>query len=216
MANRQSILREARVLRVAAGHPYLCHMHAAFQTQNCAFIAMEFASGGSLKDLLKKEHHLKTRQVIFYSAEMVCGLQYLHSRGIIHCDLKPDNILISSEGHIKIADFGLAVEHVFGHDTTCGYRGTPKYMAPEVLADQRYNAAVDWWAFGIILCQMATGWYPFDDKHGDAALRHSILENRAKVPTWTPSKLVILLRKVSLSNYFISLIHLSNTCTHLS
>ncbi|KAE8604937.1 hypothetical protein XENTR_v10014901 [Xenopus tropicalis] len=196
MANRQSILREARVLRVAAGHPYLCHMHAAFQTQNYAFIAMEFASGGSLKDLLKKEHHLKTRQVIFYSAEMVCGLQYLHSRGIIHCDLKPDNILISSEGHIKIADFGLAVEHVFGHDTTCGYRGTPKYMAPEVLADQRYNAAVDWWAFGIILCQMATGWYPFDDKHGDAALRHSILENRAKVPAWTPSKLVILLRKL--------------------
>uniref|UniRef100_A0A803K4X6 Protein kinase domain-containing protein n=1 Tax=Xenopus tropicalis TaxID=8364 RepID=A0A803K4X6_XENTR len=132
MANRQSILREARVLRVAAGHPYLCHMHATFQTQNYAFIAMEFASRGSLKDLLKKDHHLKSRQVIFYSAEMVCGLQYLHSRGIIHCDLKPDNILISSEGHIKIADFGLAVEHVFGHDTTCGYRGTPKYMAPEV------------------------------------------------------------------------------------
>ncbi|XP_017949838.1 protein kinase C delta type-like [Xenopus tropicalis] len=196
MVNRESILREARVLRVAAGHPYLCHMHAAFQTQNYAFIAMEFASRGSLKDLLTKKHHLKTRQVIFYSAEMVCGLQYLHSRGIIHSDLKPDNILVSSEGHIKIADFGLAAENIFGNDTICVHRGTMKYMAPEVLEDQQYNAAVDWWAFGIILCQMATGRYPFNDKNGAAKLRHSILEDRPKVPVWTPSKVVTLLKKL--------------------
>ncbi|CAH2307023.1 kinase C theta type-like [Pelobates cultripes] len=97
----------------------------------------------------------------FFAAEIVCGLQYLHAKGIIHRDLKPENILLDSVGHLKIADFGLALEGMFGRKTATEYAGTPGYIAPEMIQGRRYNCAVDWWAFGVILYKMATGESPF-------------------------------------------------------
>ncbi|XP_041419691.1 protein kinase C delta type-like [Xenopus laevis] len=93
---------------------------------------MEYASGGSLQDLLNNRGYLDMDSVLFYAAEMVCGLQFLHSEGIIHRDFKPENILFSNKGHIKIADFGLAAENVFGNKTISGSIGTLHNMAPEV------------------------------------------------------------------------------------
>ncbi|XP_031747548.1 protein kinase C delta type-like [Xenopus tropicalis] len=97
----------------------------------------------------------------FYSAEIICGLQYLYSIGIVHRDLKPDNILLDQEGHIKIADFGLAAYNMFGNKTARGRAGTRGYMAPEVLQMKKYNAAADWWSLGVIIYQMATHTLPF-------------------------------------------------------
>ncbi|CAJ0938626.1 unnamed protein product [Ranitomeya imitator] len=92
----------------------------------------------------------------FYAAELVCGIQYLHSKGIVHRDLKPSNILVAATGHIKIADFGLALENIYGDRTATEYAGTPGFIAPEMLAADEYNAGVDWYAFGIILNIMVT------------------------------------------------------------
>ncbi|XP_041419726.1 protein kinase C delta type-like [Xenopus laevis] len=156
---------------------------------------MEYASGGSLHDLIGDRQHLEEREVIFYSAEMVCGLQYLHSRGIIHRDIKPGNVLLSSEGHVKLADFGVAAE-VFGHNTIHGQAGTLNYMAPEMLLDRDYTAAVDWWSFGVTLCKMATGKSPFQTGCDLPKVKKSILKDQPNIPGWISSELRNLLRKL--------------------
>ncbi|XP_041420020.1 protein kinase C delta type-like [Xenopus laevis] len=92
---------------------------------------------------------------------MVVALQFLHSKGIIHRDLKPENILIDKDGHIKICDFGIAEENIIGQRRTIGLAGTPGYRAPEILSYEDYNAAVDWWSFGVTMYEMATGVLPF-------------------------------------------------------
>ncbi|KAM4045224.1 protein kinase C delta type-like [Anomaloglossus baeobatrachus] len=97
----------------------------------------------------------------FIAAELICGLQFLHSRGIIHRDIKPGNILLDSNGHLKIADFGLAVMNIFGDTKTSDCVGSLFYMAPEILQEEPYNTAVDWFSAGVVIYQMATGRYPF-------------------------------------------------------
>ncbi|XP_018101172.2 protein kinase C delta type-like [Xenopus laevis] len=130
--DERSIVKEVRLMRMASGCPFLCHAHTAFQTKLTACIVMEYASGNSLKKFIKGTGKLKTDDIIFYAAEIICGLQFLHANGIVHRDIKLGNILLTGEGHIKISDFGLAVEGMFGQRKVKGKAGTLKYMAPEV------------------------------------------------------------------------------------
>ncbi|XP_041417133.1 protein kinase C delta type-like [Xenopus laevis] len=159
----EDILTEARTLRITGACPFLCHGYGAFQTQMHAFLVMEFMSGGTLEQLINKRGCLNRDIIQFYSAEMIIGLQYLHSCGIVHRDLKPPNILLSAEGHIKISDFGLAVEGIFGNKKMYDLVGSYHYMAPEIHLMSGYGAGVDWWAFAIILCQMAARRSPFHE-----------------------------------------------------
>ncbi|KAM3918955.1 protein kinase C delta type-like [Leptodactylus fuscus] len=148
---------ERRVLRLASGCPFLLHGKFAFQTKELVLLGMEYVTCGEFHQLLKKKPCLDIPSARFYAAELVCGLQHLHSRGIIHRDLKPSNILVAATGHIKIADFGLALENIFGDRTATEYAGTPGFIAPEMRAAEEYNAGVDWYAFGIVLNIMVTG-----------------------------------------------------------
>ncbi|XP_053311998.1 protein kinase C delta type-like [Spea bombifrons] len=161
LEDRSSIMVERRVLEAAVGSPFLTHMHAAFQTEDSLFFAMQFLNGGDLDKLLATFGRLDPNITTFFAAELVCGLRYLHSKGIVHRDLKPENVLLDNEGHLKIADFGLAVENMFGEQTAHGLAGTLGYIAPEMYRGKRYNASIDWWAYGVILYEMATGDIPF-------------------------------------------------------
>ncbi|KAE8610839.1 hypothetical protein XENTR_v10012257 [Xenopus tropicalis] len=93
---------------------------------------MGYLSGGSLEYHLDSYGSLETDRVLFHSAEIVCGLEFLHNCGIVHRDLNPDNILLDQDGHVKISDFGLAVPNMFGDRTITGRAGTLWYIAPEV------------------------------------------------------------------------------------
>jgi len=100
--------------------------------------------------------------VRFYGAEIVAGLEYLHNAGVIYRDLKPENLLLTHEGHIVMTDFGLSKEGLHDEaDRTQTFCGTPEYLAPEILEGKGYGKEVDWWSFGTLMYEMLTGLPPF-------------------------------------------------------
>lgn len=112
---------------------------------------MQYVNGGDLYFHLKRERQFHEDRVRFYGAEIVSAIGYLHSHGVIYRDLKLENLLLDKEGHIKVADFGLCKEDITHGGTTNTFCGTPEYIAPEVLEDNDYGKAVDWWAT-VLLC----------------------------------------------------------------
>jgi len=125
---------------------------------------MEYAAGGDLMMHIHTDVFLEPRAV-FYAACVVLGLQYLHENKIIYRDLKLDNLLLDTDGYVKIADFGLCKEGMGFGDRTGTFCGTPEFLAPEVLTETSYTRAVDWWGLGVLIFEMldpaargAAGW----------------------------------------------------------
>lgn len=142
--------------------PFLVKMHYAFQTPDKLFFVMDYVNGGELFFHLQKEGKFSKTRVRFYVAEIVLGLEYLHNMGIIYRDLKPENLLLSADGHIIMTDFGISKEGLScGDDRTSTFCGTPEYLAPEVLKQEQYNKAVDWWSLGTLMYEMLSGLPPF-------------------------------------------------------
>jgi len=138
---------------------------------------MDFINGGELFYHLQLQPGRKfaNERARFYAAEICLGIEHLHKMGIIYRDLKPENVLVDLEGHIRLTDFGLSKEGLyFKNDKTRTFCGTPEYLAPEVLAGGDYNNAVDWWSFGALIYEMLTGWAPFYEKDVQKMYQHKI------------------------------------------
>ncbi|XP_042326261.1 protein kinase C theta type isoform X3 [Sceloporus undulatus] len=174
---------EKRVLSLAWEHAFLTHVFCTFQTKENLFFVMEYLNGGDLMFHIQICHKFDIGRARFYAAEIICGLQFLHSKGIIYRDLKLDNVLLDKEGHIKIADFGMCKENMFGDAKTSTFCGTPDYIAPEILLGQKYGTSVDWWSFGVLLYEMLIGQSPF---HGqdEEELFQSIRMDSPFYPRW--------------------------------
>lgn len=153
-------LTENRVLQ-SAKHPFLTQLRYSFQTKDRLCFVMEYVNGGELFFHLSRERVFSEERSRFYGAEITCALKYIHERNIVYRDLKLENLLLDSEGHIKVTDFGLCKEDISFGDTTKTFCGTPEYLAPEVLEDNDYGRGVDWWGFGVVLYEMLCGRLPF-------------------------------------------------------
>ncbi|XP_052045944.1 protein kinase C delta type isoform X1 [Apodemus sylvaticus] len=174
---------EKRVLALAWENPFLTHLICTFQTKDHLFFVMEFLNGGDLMFHIQDKGRFELYRATFYAAEIICGLQFLHSKGIIYRDLKLDNVMLDRDGHIKIADFGMCKENIFGENRASTFCGTPDYIAPEILQGLKYSFSVDWWSFGVLLYEMLIGQSPF---HGDDEdeLFESIRVDTPHYPRW--------------------------------
>lgn len=158
--------RTERIVLSVVNHPFIMKLHYAFQSTDKLYFVLDYCPGGELFFHLSRFRRFPERVARFYSAELLLAIGHLHKRGIIYRDLKPENVLLDADGHLKLGDFGLAktgISHALtGATSMCG---TPEYMAPEVLAQSGHGFCVDYWGLGMIAYEMMTGlppWYTTD------------------------------------------------------
>merc|ERR1712059_177117 len=138
-------------------HPFLVELLWSHQDSSFLYMLFPYVVGGELFTYLRRAGKFSPSSVLFYSAEIVSALDYLHSMGVIYRDLKPENLLLDGEGHLKIIDFGLAKLVMDETWTVCG---TPEYLAPEIIQGDGHTKAVDWWALGVLIYEMLSGYPP--------------------------------------------------------
>lgn len=144
-------------------HPFIIELKGVNNTNPVTLnFLFEFVPGGSLNSLLKSNKRLPMEHAKFYLASLITVIDYLHKRSIIYRDINPDNILINSNGFIKLADFSFA-KKMESHDFTYSMCGSPEYYSPEMINKSGYNISTDFWELGILLYEMLVGCTPFMD-----------------------------------------------------
>ena len=171
-----------------ASSPWIVELKASFQEDDYLYLVMEYLPGGDLMNLLIQKDTLTEKEAKFYIAELILAIESIHNLDCIHRDIKPDNVLIDKNGHIKLSDFGLAKisdklyekeeekyqnylknkknekNNKMTHNKNFSCVGTAYYVAPEVLNKNGYDKDIDWWSVGIIFFEMLVGYAPFCSK----------------------------------------------------
>lgn len=158
--------REVEIMQHLSGHPGVVTLEAVYEDTECFHLVMELCSGGRLIDQMSKEVRYSEHRAANIFKELMLVIKYCHEMGVVHRDVKPENILLSTSGKIKLADFGLAMRVANGQRLT-GLAGSPAYVAPEVLSGN-YSEKIDIWSAGILLHALLVGVLPFQGDSLDA------------------------------------------------
>lgn len=185
--NHLDYMRVEREILTSVRHPFIVTLYYTFQTSSKLYMIMDFINGGHLFFQLYEEGLFSEETARFFTAEMVLAVGHLHSLGFVHRDMKPENVLLGADGHLKVTDFGLAKCNMTDEPRTNSMCGTIEYMAPEVVAGKGHGKAVDWWSIGILLYEMLVGMPPFKSKN-KATLKKKILSEKVKLPMHVTSE----------------------------
>jgi len=160
--------------------PYIVTLFFSFSTKLHLCMVMEYLPGGDCCSLIQSVGFFDEPVARFFGAEALLGLEYLHSRGVVHRDIKPQNMLITATGHIKLADFGLSAVDALTHKNHSA-KGTPEYLAPEILTRTGHSCPVDFWSLGVVLFQFLVGETPFAAADVQEVYQN-ILHGRVEIP----------------------------------
>lgn len=161
-------------------HPFILHLVACLQDQSRVYLLLPVIPGGELFSVVRHQRSqsrgLSNERAAFYAACIIEGLTHFHGRKIAYRDMKLENVLIDEDEYCKTVDLGLAkvVE-----TKTFTLVGTPEYLAPETIMSKGYNKAVDYWAFGVLIYELAVGKSPFTRE----GVTRSIYSKATKTPT---------------------------------
>uniref|UniRef100_A0A8C7QSN9 protein kinase C n=1 Tax=Oncorhynchus mykiss TaxID=8022 RepID=A0A8C7QSN9_ONCMY len=191
-----SLMCEKRIFETvnSSHHPFLVNLFACFQTPEHVCFVMEYTAGGDLMMHIHADVFTEPRAV-FYAACVVLGLQFLHDHKIVYRDLKLDNLLLDTQGYVKIADFGLCKEGMGYGDRTSTFCGTPEFLAPEVLTDTSYTRAVDWWGLGVLVYEMLVGESPFPGDDEEEVF-DSIVNDEVRYPRFLSTEAIGIMRRL--------------------
>ncbi|XP_019735259.1 ribosomal protein S6 kinase beta-2-like [Hippocampus comes] len=191
--------RAEREILETVRHPFIVDLLYAFQTGGKLYLILEYLSGGELFMQLEKEGIFMEDTACFYLGEIILALGHLHSNGIIYRDLKPENVMLNHQGHIKLTDFGLCKESIHDGSVTHTFCGTIEYMAPEILTRSGHNRAVDWWSLGALMFDMMTGSPPFTAENRKKTI-DKILKCKLNLPPYLTIDAKDLIKKLLKKN----------------
>ncbi|CAK4754892.1 unnamed protein product [Aphanomyces euteiches] len=180
------LLQTENIVLLHLNHPFLTTLSCAIHTPDKLFVVTDFCPGNDLSFWLRQDRRFSEAKARLVAAEILLALQELHSHDIIYGDLKPQNVLLDVDGHIRLTYFGLphvpiTVAGVPGLPKTSTTCSSPEYFPPEVLEQKSYGKAVDWWSFGTLIYEMLTGTSPF--RHQDIQqMRYTIIKSPIEFP----------------------------------
>lgn len=190
-----SRLRSEALAAAAIDHPYICKVYELIESGDETFLVMEFAEGETLSQVLRRRSP-SLREIVQWAGEIAEGLAMAHARGIVHRDVKPSNVMITSDGHVKLLDFGLAREDVVATPTDhtrthatgdrSAYAGTPQYMSPEQAAGKPVTARADLFSLGVLVFECLSGKLPFEGVSPYDYVRHLLSDAPRRLDRLVP------------------------------
>ena len=174
--------------------PFIIKLHYSFQTPENLYMILDYCPIGDLSYQIQL-NLFEEDEAKFYIAELILAIEYLHQHDIIYRDLKPENILIDEEGHIKLADFGLAKDNVSTNVPNKTFCGSPQYLSPEMLSKEGTTKASDIYGIGAILFELISGAPPFFNQDENLMYKN-ISENKLMFPEFFSQEIKDLLRKM--------------------
>eukprot|EP00347_Sterkiella_histriomuscorum_P002658 403367298 len=164
-----------------SNHPFIVKLFYAFQTSKYFFLIQEFCPCGDMAKLLTKQKRFSEDIAKLYIAEILLAIEYLHSKNIIYRDLKPDNIIIDKDGHLKLTDFGLSKENVDTEFHSNSFVGSYAYAAPEIIKHKAHGKSLDWYGLGALLYEFLVGIPPYYDRVQETMF-NNIVSGTIKMP----------------------------------
>jgi cGMP-dependent protein kinase len=149
-----------RKIMLSMASPFICRLYRTFKDNKYIYLLLEACMGGEVWTILRNMGRFNEPTAQFIVGCVIQAFEYLHTRGIVYRDLKPENLMLASNGYVKLVDFGFA-KFIGYSSKTWTFCGTPEYVAPEVILNKGHDRAVDYWALGILIHELLTGTPPF-------------------------------------------------------